>query len=154
MNTPFDLLRITRHNLLDSIAPLSTDQLHHIPKGFNNNVIWNVAHVLVTQQLLHYRLAGLSANVGDALIDSFRKGTAPSEQRHSAQAIQVIKDDLLHTADLLEADYQAGKWVHQTYQPYTTSFNVTLTHIDDAIAFNNLHEAMHLGFVKAIAKFL
>lgn len=154
MNTPFDLLRITRRNILDEIAPLSLEQLHHIPDGFNNNVIWNVAHVVVTQQLLHYRLAGLSANVSDALIDDFRKGTAPSEQRHSAQAVQMLKDDLLRTADLLEADYQAGKWNAQAYQPYTTSFNVTLTHIDDAIAFNNLHEAMHLGFIKAIVKFL
>lgn len=154
MNTPFDLLRITRRNLLDTIAPLTLDQLHHIPEGFNNNVIWNVAHVLVTQQLLHYRLAGLSANVGDALIDAFRKGTAPGEQRHSAQAVQTLKDDLLRTADLLEADYLAGKWAELTYTPYTTSFQVTLAHIDDAIAFNNLHEAMHLGTVKALAKLL
>jgi len=38
------------------ITPFSLEQLNKIPEGFNNNLIWNIAHCVVTQQLLCYKV--------------------------------------------------------------------------------------------------
>ena len=32
------------------LKSFSLEQLNTVPKGFNNNIIWNVIHALVTQQ--------------------------------------------------------------------------------------------------------
>jgi hypothetical protein len=41
-----------------SVAALDLAQLNIVPDGFNNSIAWNIAHILVTQQLLHYKLSG------------------------------------------------------------------------------------------------
>ena len=58
MKVQFDILAKTRAIILYYIKELSLDQLHIIPDGFNNNIAWNIAHLVVTQQLLHYKLSG------------------------------------------------------------------------------------------------
>ena len=59
MKYHFETLNITRNNIINAIEGLSLEELNTVPKGFNNNVIWNVGHVVATQQLLCYKFSGL-----------------------------------------------------------------------------------------------
>ncbi|PHO01645.1 damage-inducible protein DinB, partial [Rhodobacteraceae bacterium 4F10] len=68
MNKQFEVLKRSRDLVLKRIEGLSLEQLHIIPEGFNNNIAWNVAHLVVTQQLLHYKLSGLNCLAPDELI--------------------------------------------------------------------------------------
>lgn len=146
-----DLLRTTRNNILSRVADCSLAQLNHIPDGFNNNLAWNLGHVLVTQQLLMYRLSGLATYVSDELIDAYRKGTRPTEFIDQP-TIDFIKDKLLETIDLATQDFENHRF--QTYKTYPTSYGVTLNSVEEATTFNNMHEAMHLGFMIALKKHL
>ena len=56
MNKQFEALKKSRELVLKKIDGLSLEQLHKIPDGFKNSIAWNVAHLVVTQQLLHYKL--------------------------------------------------------------------------------------------------
>ncbi len=49
MNKQIEILRNTRKHLLSFINDLSTEELNEIPQGFNNNIIWNLAHLTATQ---------------------------------------------------------------------------------------------------------
>ena len=151
MNTHFDVLRQTRHNILNVVEPFSNKELNFIPPGFNNNLAWNLGHVLVTQQLLCYRLSGLACHINDDLIDRFRKGTKPGG-RVLEDDILMIKDHLQELANRTETDHRSGKF--QEYKDYPTSFGVTLHGIEDALQFNNVHEGMHLGTMMGIRKLL
>jgi hypothetical protein len=51
-----------RQLLLDQIAGLTTEELNQIPRGLNNNIIWNLAHLISGQQGIFYARAGLPAN--------------------------------------------------------------------------------------------
>jgi hypothetical protein len=51
-----------RQFLLDQIAGLTTEELNQIPRGLNNNIIWNLAHLISGQQGIFYARAGLPAN--------------------------------------------------------------------------------------------
>ncbi|WP_442265157.1 DinB family protein [Tenacibaculum sp. ZS6-P6] len=149
MNTQFDILRKSRELVLKRIEGLTHEQLHKIPEGFNNNIAWNVAHLVVTQQLLHYKLSGLQCLVPDDLIEKYRKGTAPTEEL-SVEEFEEVKELLVGLPDTLEEDYKEG--IFKEYTEYPTSTGYVLSSIDNAIAFNNLHEGIHLGAIMALSK--
>lgn len=149
MQHNFDILRQTRRNILSIINSHDLDQINEIPVGFNNNLAWNFGHVLVTQQLLCYRLAGLEANLGEQWIEAFSKGTKPSG-RLSKMGLDYLREQFLALADQMEEDYD--KELFQAYKPYETSFGIKLSNIEEAIAFNNVHEGMHLGAMIALRK--
>ena len=149
MDTQFDILRKSRELVLKRIEGLSHEQLHKIPEGFNNNIVWNVAHLVVTQQLLHYKLSGLQCLVPDELIENYRKGTSPSEEMNE-EDFEEVKELLVGLPDTLEEDYKEG--IFKEYTEYPTSTGFVLSSIDNAIAFNNLHEGIHLGIIMALTK--
>ena len=148
MNT-FTLLRTSRQNSLDLIKDLSDEQLNKIPEGFSNNLIWNLGHLVVTQQLLCYRLSGLPCHVEDELIEKYRKGSAPTQDA-SAEEIKTIKKLAIELVDKTEKEYKEK--IFKDYTPYMTSYKVELTSIEEALDFNNLHEGLHYGYMRALYK--
>ncbi|PKA98055.1 DinB family protein [Flavobacteriaceae bacterium MAR_2009_75] len=124
-------------------------QLLQIPEGFRNNIWWNIAHVVVTQQLLVYKFSDLQMRVPQEFIEKFKKGTVP-DGTASEEEIKEIAAFLLSTIEWMEEDYNNG--LFKEYNSYTTSMNVTLNNVDDAIAFNLFHEGIHLGAILALQK--
>ncbi|MBL4625278.1 MAG: DinB family protein [Flavobacteriales bacterium] len=149
MQQHFDIQQATRANILNAIEGLSIAQLNQIPKGFNNNIIWNVAHILVTQQLLVYGLSGLPFSIDNSLIEQFRKGTSVSNPIPKSE-VDNIKFLFLTTIKVCQEDYESG--LFQTYKSYTTSYNITLEKAEDGLLFNNIHEGLHYGYIMAMKK--
>ncbi len=149
MKTQFNILRKVRELILKYIDGLTLEQLNTIPEGFNNNIAWNVTHLVVTQQLLHYRMSGKKCLISDRLIDANKKGTKPT--------IPYTKDELDEILvlfkglpNMLEEDYEAG--IFTKYDEYKSSTGFILDSIDTAIAFNNMHEGLHLGIIMSLKK--
>ncbi|GAB2776670.1 DinB family protein [Rhabdobacter roseus] len=149
MTKPFELLRATRTNILRAIETLSDEQLNLTPAGFNNNIIWNVGHLVVTQQVIFYRLSGLELLVSKDWVDRYRRGTRP-EQTASTDEIAALKSQLMELIGVAEQDYQKGCF--GTFQPYTVSYGAQLESIEDAMLFNNVHEGLHLGCILSLKK--
>lgn len=149
MNNNFHILRATRTNILNSIKDLSTEQLTSIPSGFGNNIIWNVAHIVVTKQLLVYKLSGSTPRISNELIEKYKKGTK-AVSTVSESEIDEIKSLLLTTVDWLEEDYEKG--LFKNFTEYPTSYNITLSSTEEAILFNNVHEGLHFGYIMAMKK--
>ncbi|MET2986532.1 DinB family protein [Aureibaculum conchae] len=149
MDKQFDILRANRLLILKIIDNYSLEQLNKIPEGFKNNIAWNIAHLVVTQQLLCYKFSGLPLYVSDKMVEKYKKGTAPKIDI-TQQELNDTKKFLLNLVDQFEDDY--GKNIFKSYQSYTTSANVTLNSISDAIEFNNFHEGIHLGYILALKK--
>jgi hypothetical protein len=148
----FDILEKTRKVILNIVDDLSIDQINTIPSGFNNNIAWNFGHLVVTQQLLCYRMSGLECNVDEDSINSYKKGTAPDpEVRMTEKELQLFKELFISNIDRIKQDYQSGKF--KEYKNYTTSMDIALNRIEDAISFNNMHEGMHLGYILALRKY-
>ncbi len=151
MQKHFDILRATRRNYLKQLKGVSLKNLNFIPEGYNNNLIWNAAHAVVTQQLLCYALSGVEVKVPKDIIANYRKGTKPDKDLTQKEVHQV-KEWLDTTADWMEADFKAG--LFKNYSKYRTSYGTTLDSIETAIIFNNVHESMHLGYMIALKKHL
>ncbi len=151
MKIQFDVLRKSRDLVLKELEGLTLEQIHTIPAGFNNNIAWNVAHLVVTQQVLHYKLSGLNCLCPDDLIDAHKKGTSPTKT-FTEEEFDEVKELLMGLPDTLQEDFEAG--IFENYTEYPTSTGFVLSSIDNAIAFNNFHEGIHYGIIRSIKKFL
>lgn len=147
----FELLKTTRANIIQLIDGLTIDQLNTIPDHFNNNLIWNLGHVLVTQQLLMYKLSGNECYISNDIIDQYRKGTRP-DYYVKQKELNYILENLFLTIDYAIDDLAGNKF--KEYKTYPTSYNVELKSIRDAVVFNNIHEGLHYGYMMAIKKFV
>jgi hypothetical protein len=149
-----DQLEITKTNrrLLTKIMDkYSLEDLNKVPEGFSNNLIWNIAHVVVTQQLLVYKLSGLPLMIDDEMIGLYKKGTK-TERTVSQEEVNTIRELLFSTLDKTEEDISAG--IFKKYQEYPTSTGFVLKSVKDAMSFNNFHEGIHLGYILALKKSL
>ncbi len=147
MNYQFELIEQTRHNFSSLTHHFDIDELNKIPEGFSNNLIWNFGHILVTQQLLCYHLSELDYLIPEELVNRYRKGSRPVAYIDQSE-FELIDNLLEETYHQLVKDYDNE--IFQEYQDYTTSYNVTLYSIEEAIQFNALHETLHFGYALAI----
>lgn len=151
MQKQFEILSITRANVLKTIEDLAIEELNTIPSGFKNNIVWNLGHLVVTQQLLCYKLSGLEMYIDNDFVNKYKKGSEINFEV-TEEEVDVIKKQLLELPKQLVVDYDSSTF--KSFSEYPTSYNFTLNSIDDAIQFNNVHEGLHFGYIMAIKKAL
>lgn len=151
MKSTFNVTRVSRQVYDRFFENYTTEQLNKIPPGFSNNLIWNIGHIVVSQQMLMYLASGNTPNISMEMIDRYKRGTRP-ENDASSEEIAEIRSMLFTLIDKSEEDYNAG--VFTTYTERKTELGFTLTSIEDAIESNNYHEATHLGIMMSLRKFV
>ena len=149
MQKQFEILRANRILILKIIERLSLDQINKIPEGHKNSIAWNMAHLVVTHQLLCYKNSGLDILVTQEMVENYQKGTAPTNEM-TQEELEYVKEQLLALVDTFEEDYKAN--IFDEYKSDPTSVNVTLNNIGDAFQFNNYHEGIHLGIILSLKK--
>jgi hypothetical protein len=77
MNPKIDLIRKIRSKALELIADLSITELNKIPEGFNNNIIWNLGHLIAVQEGIFYLRGKLELTVEQEFFNSFKNGSKP-----------------------------------------------------------------------------
>ena len=148
MKYQLDILKASRANTIKLLKGLTLAQLNSIPSGYNNNILWNAGHNVVVQGMLCYGLSGNTLPFSDVLRDKYKKGTTASA---FSQADLDAVLELLETMPLkMEEDYENG--IFNSYKTYETSYGMTLSSIEEAISFNNVHEGLHLGYMMAMRK--
>ncbi len=148
MKKHFEYHQVIRKNYTEILKSFSEEQLHIIPKGYRNNIFWNVAHAIATQQSICYLLAGASPIVPIEFIKDFRKGTAPKENHKELYSSGILLDYIHTTTKKIQEDYISLKDLE--YTSYTTQFGATFDKIEEAIKFNNIHEALHFGYILSL----
>jgi DinB superfamily len=151
MQTSIDRYKKIRLYILESIKDLSVEQLNEIPEGFSNNIIWNIAHLVATQQAICYKRAGQEIKIEESFFDLFKPGTKP-ELVFDARMIQKIKEMFISNLDELEKDYNNN--IFTTYTSWNTRAGVEITNIDIALNFILYHEGLHEGILGALKKFV
>jgi len=131
------------------LSKFTNEQLNCIPEGFNNNIIWNVAHTLVTHQSLVYRLSGLSMHIPEEWVALFAKGTKPTREI-TPNEVKEIDQAMFSTYELLVSDMESG--VFKEFNPYTTSTTMQINNVETAQTFALFHDGLHTGSVLALAK--
>jgi hypothetical protein len=149
MVSQIETIRKTRSFLLEQLKNLSNGQFNQVAEGFNNNIIWNLGHMIAAQQGLSYKRAGLPTIISDDFWEKYRTGSKP-EGMVSDNEITQIKDLLFTTLDEFEIDY--NKKIFGNYTAWSTRYGVEVASIDDGIKFLPFHEGLHSGTIIAIKR--
>lgn len=142
----FNVLQKERENLSQLASLLPDDLLNKIPAGFNNNILWNLGHILVVEQFLCYGLCNKPISVSPEFVAMFKKNSKPTEIYTSEVKSKIF--ELLPTSILkMENDYNAGNLVLEI--PFDIkALNTKFTTIEEVIPFNLYHEGLHTGVIQ------
>jgi hypothetical protein len=151
MHQTFDITKTSRKVLSQILENHTLEQLNKIPEGFKNNLIWNIGHIIVVQQMLVYKLSGLPMIISDEMVEKYKKGTKP-EHIVTQEEVDEMKSLLIETINQTEVDF--NNKIFKNYQEFTTMLGFTLKNAEDALSFNYYHEAVHTGIMLGIRKFI
>lgn len=151
MHQVFDITRTNRKLLSQFLNDYTLEQLNTIPHGFNNNLIWNIGHIIVVQQMLVYNLSELPMMISSEMVDKYKKGTKP-EHDVTQTEVDEMRSLLFETINQTKADYNSK--VFKNYSEYLLSSGFIIKNAEDAMAYNYYHEGMHLGVMMTIRKFV
>ena len=148
MDKVFKFIIDERKAFINLIDELTLDQLNEIPEGFNNNIIWNFGHIVVSTQTLSYTRTGIREGINWVkYVEAYAKGTKPTYYVNQ-QEIDDLKEIALHSIFAIEADYNAGVFNHITaYQ--TATYGATLNSIEEVLITSIGHDNLHLGYASA-----
>ncbi|WP_010522095.1 DinB family protein [Aquimarina agarivorans] len=144
-----EITKISRKVHYKILNHYTLEELNYIPSGFKNNLFWNIAHIMVTQQLLVYVQSGLNTVIDETWINLYRKGTSTKRDATKSELDQ-LKKLLFTTIEATEKAIEEGKF--KKYDAYMTSTGFELKKVNDAFEFNNFHEGIHLGYILALKK--
>lgn len=151
MEATFRIWQTSRGLYQNFLDNYSLDQLNTIPPGMSNNLIWNIGHVIVSQQKLVYALSGLPMHITDSLFEKYQNGSRPDGKTTQTE-VDEIKKLLSEMVEKTKSDFEAG--VFKEFHPYQTKTGFHLGTWKEAMEFNNYHEGIHLGIMLQIKKFL
>lgn len=137
----------TRKNFQALIAGLDGDQLNQVPDGFSNNIIWNYGHAICTMLLLTYGRIGQQIPVSTVWLDEFRKGSKPQKEWDDFEIQDLIEFDA-KSLEQFQEDLELGRF--ENFELYETSYGIQLKNIQEALAFDNIHEGLHLGVAMSL----
>lgn len=151
MKETFEITETSRKLVKQLIENLTLDQLNAIPPGFNNNIIWNVGHIIVVQQMLVYNLSGLPMQIDANCISRYKKGTRPTALATAAE-VEMLKALLFSTTKQTQIDFDNA--IFKDFMEYTVMTGFVIKNVEDAIAFNYYHEALHTGVIMSLRKLI
>lgn len=154
MNRKIENIKNFRLYLLKQLEGLSTEQLNAIPAGYNNNLVWNLVHLVSVAQNLAYVRAGLPPTVDDRYFSPYLPGTKPEGVVDESE-IQIIKALFITSMDQFQVDYANDSFRH--YSPSAgirKVYGVEVTNIDEAIDYLVYHEGFHGGYMLSLKHLL
>jgi hypothetical protein len=142
MEATFNINQTSRTVILKILENHTLEQLNTIPEGFSNNLIWNIAHVIVVQQMLVYNLSDLPMMVSDDMVAKYKRGTKP-EHSVTQEEVDQIKTLLFSTLEKARKDF--ANTIFKTFTEFTTMSGYTM---------KTAKEALHTGIMMQIRKFI
>jgi hypothetical protein len=148
---PFKTFRITRIHMMRELEGLGDQDLLTIPDGRDDNILWNVGHLLCSLSRLTYVFSGYPLPIPEHYLGLFGKGTNARDWPMNPPVTEVLKR-FEAMPEQIESDYRAGKFTE--YQSLQITPTYPIDSVEEAIAFHCFHEGLHLGKILTLKESL
>ena len=142
-----DQLIAIRKNIHNTVSDIPERAWFTIPSGFDNNIAWNIGHMITVQQRLHYVRVGATPYVSDDFMNMYIPGTSPADWGADPNIGQLLSH-LIELPSKFAVDYQTLS--QREFPSSTTKSGIVLDSLEAATTFNNYHDGQHLGFIHAL----
>lgn len=151
MQETFKFIIKTRQKFIELIDSLSVEQLNKVPAGFNNNIIWNFGHIVVSTQTLIYVRTGIKADTSWVKYnEDYRKDTKPTRFVEQAE-IDELKEIAINSIEQITKDYE-DRLFGEITSFSTATYGYPMDAIEDVIALTSGHDNVHYGYALAQRK--
>ncbi|MEB0262371.1 MULTISPECIES: DinB family protein [unclassified Mucilaginibacter] len=147
LDKQLEFIRQPRLMVLNILKDFTLEQLNTIPPGFNNNIAWNLGHLVAAQLGIWYKRADLEV---DERFYQLYKADSKPEGPITQEQLDDIKERLITSLDAFEKDYAAA--IFTNYPTWTTRYGAVVSSIDEAIAFLPFHDGLHIGYMMSLRK--
>lgn len=147
----FKTLRITRAHMLRELEGLSHADMLVIPEDRDDNIIWNVGHLLCSLSRLVYVFSGHPLPIPEEYLAAFGKGTNARDWEADPKVEEVLERFKSMPAQI-ESDYLAGRFTD--YKPLQITPLDTIDSVEEAVAFHSFHEGLHIGIIITLKELL
>lgn len=140
------LLEERRTVLLKRTQHLTTDQYNLVPPGFNNNIIWNMAHALIVSENELYSNTPFEMPIHEFNIEGFKRGTKP-ELAINGYSIGLIRQSMADTVPVFK------KLLDDTTATRSQMSESDPLHIvigEKSLRFILFHEDLHMAKVQQL----
>ncbi|GEL77683.1 DinB family protein [Tenuibacillus multivorans] len=143
----FNQLKTYREELLAVVNDVSEEAAEIIPKGFHNNIRWNLGHVYL-DQYLWIKVLTKEDLYPESMEKWFGFGTSPSNFDDEAPTFEELKTLLKQQPDAIKDSF--GERLEEEYPPAEMGMST----IEQVLIRTIFHEGMHTQAIMDIKKFI
>jgi hypothetical protein len=149
VNYLFKQLRFVRGQTLKQINGMSEEETCTVPRGFNNNILWNLGHILLVHEKFSFALTNEKMELPKHIAEMFAPGTKPENWGTQVPRLDEIVHLLSKQIDRIEQILE-HRLEDNLEQPFVTSAGLELSSVKESLSFCLYHEGMHFATLKAL----
>lgn len=142
----FNQLESYRSYILGVLETVTEEEAEVIPKGFNNNIRWNLGHIYLDQYLWIQAVTKEKAGVPEPFQTWFGYGTSPANFTAETPTVEELKKLLKEQPAQIKAQY--GERLEEEFAPTEMGMHT----IEQVLIRTIFHEGMHLQTILDLKK--
>ena len=151
MNEIFEFIINSRKAFIQLVDGLTIEQLNKIPESYNNNIIWNFGHIVVSTQTLCYVRTGILADANSVKFNEYYKKDTRPGYSVTEQEVTELKALALESIEKIKENYANGVFADIT--PFSTStYGVEMKSIEEVLITTIGHDNVHFGYALGLKK--
>lgn len=144
----FNQLETYRSYMLGVVESVKEVEAEVIPKGFNNNIRWNLGHIYLDQYLWIQAVTKEKAAVSEQFKAWFGYGSSPASFTSETPSLEELRALLNDQPSKIKEDY--GYRLEEEFPPTEMGMHT----IEQVLTRTIFHEGMHLQTILDIKKLL
>lgn len=147
----FNQMKFIRNRTILALDSVDVETVLVIPKGFNNNLLWNFGHIFWALEELMHSFGNEQSTMSQEWIEMFRIGSSPRDWKASPPSLSEIRSALDTQPSRIIKTF-SGKLFDKLEKPFKLGSELELTTLAEVLGFINWHEGLHQGTITAMTK--
>ncbi|USB31692.1 DinB family protein [Paenibacillus sp. YPG26] len=149
----FDQLKFVRGATINQVKAMSEDEARTVPRGLNNNILWNLGHILLVHEKFSTVITNEKVELPLHFTEMFAPGTKPDNWGTQVPDLEEIL--LLLSQQIERIEQTLGNRLDEEIRPpKVTSSGLKISTVKECLSFCLYHEGMHFAAIKAIKQLL
>jgi hypothetical protein len=144
----FNQVQSFREVTLSLVESVNEGLADIVPKGFNNNIRWNLGHIYIDQYLWIQAVTKEKIGLPEGYMDWFGFGTKPADWKTKPPALKELKEQLAKQPQWIMDNY--GDRLEEVF-PETELGMHTIAQVLVRTIF---HEGLHAAAIRDILRFI